>query len=1028
MAATCTEAGKAAGHHCSRCDYTDGGEVVAALGHTEEVVPAVAATYDATGLTEGKKCSVCGEILVAQEATPKLQYTITIAVEHGTVTTNGQTVESMPVDKGTPASELSSLTVTPDEHYHFVKWQMLYEGNYIDIPNDATVQSNLTVRPLIEIDTFKVTWKNEDGTVLEEDENVVFGTKPSFEGAMPTKAKDENYTYEFSGWDKELADVSDNVTYTAKYNATLNWLLDNNISVNRILKATPELSFEMEAGSFDTGDFPGSGNKSDLPYLAYNGSYGVGTYVMLDFTGDNMPAIEFFKGVVNASFCREGEVDDINTKGITMVSGIRDNTGESWSGKVWGGVQSDTPMDRQISLIGFYGLGFIAGSTQQNFIKDVIAGYGMADLATTYSDTHFRMICGFSQASGNSLQFEFALINLDTNKIACRTSMWFNPVVDPSYYTGNIVVYGTHFKTLKIDKAYLLLDGAQMDAEINKFASEEVKKIDNIDLHKALSNNEGEVTLLRGTNNYGWDSTLLGQDATHDFAYVGYNGSYGVNDFVVVDFTGENMPVIEFNKPVLNGSYYYNSELQDLSNNTGYVLINGFRNKIRIDEDWSDALRLVGWKGIYNIGFNDSNGPEIQRRHIVLTDKFGILDLSGDELKNTHFRMICGFTENSFEWIIINLDTNEVLESISCPIVNDLAEGKIALYGALNKDIKLDKVYPVEENTTIELVKSKYISQFKDNAPKLVNSQVELNVSDYVSSESFKLSVKSSSGVMEITDSTFTLPSDGEYTLVLEENGKAKAELALVANKFIVESNISTYKGTWDYDKQSVVLEECTNDQTIGRAVDMNCQNDQTYIAYNGNYGIGDYVVVDFTGDNMPIFSFFTAHVCNSMLKVDGQDDMTYNKRLIVTNGWRNSDGTNVSDYDGNRNKWIRSHGPYGLIHVESGGVIDWNHALDYGITKLQSVSDHKFRMIIGYSNVTDEGSLTCDIWIYDLTDGQTVVDYSNSQDWEFPDGYFNGSIQLFGAYGKTITLDKVYAIEEDTTMSALKTKYTPAA
>ena len=33
VAATCTTAGKEAGHHCSRCDYTDGGEAIAALGH-----------------------------------------------------------------------------------------------------------------------------------------------------------------------------------------------------------------------------------------------------------------------------------------------------------------------------------------------------------------------------------------------------------------------------------------------------------------------------------------------------------------------------------------------------------------------------------------------------------------------------------------------------------------------------------------------------------------------------------------------------------------------------------------------------------------------------------------------------------------------------------------------------------------------------------------------------------------------------------------------------------------------------------
>ena len=42
--------------------------------HTEETIPAVAATFDSTGLTEGKRCSDCGEILEAQQTVSKLDY------------------------------------------------------------------------------------------------------------------------------------------------------------------------------------------------------------------------------------------------------------------------------------------------------------------------------------------------------------------------------------------------------------------------------------------------------------------------------------------------------------------------------------------------------------------------------------------------------------------------------------------------------------------------------------------------------------------------------------------------------------------------------------------------------------------------------------------------------------------------------------------------------------------------------------------------------------------------------------------
>ena len=67
VAPTCTATGLTEGKHCSVCNEVLVAQtVVAATGHTEVVDAAVAATCTATGLTEGKHCSVCGEVLVAQ--------------------------------------------------------------------------------------------------------------------------------------------------------------------------------------------------------------------------------------------------------------------------------------------------------------------------------------------------------------------------------------------------------------------------------------------------------------------------------------------------------------------------------------------------------------------------------------------------------------------------------------------------------------------------------------------------------------------------------------------------------------------------------------------------------------------------------------------------------------------------------------------------------------------------------------------------------------------------------------------------
>ena len=76
VTATCTESGLTEGKHCSVCNEVIVAQTaVAALGHTEVVDAAVAATCSDTGLTEGKHCSVCNEVLVVQSVVDALGHT-----------------------------------------------------------------------------------------------------------------------------------------------------------------------------------------------------------------------------------------------------------------------------------------------------------------------------------------------------------------------------------------------------------------------------------------------------------------------------------------------------------------------------------------------------------------------------------------------------------------------------------------------------------------------------------------------------------------------------------------------------------------------------------------------------------------------------------------------------------------------------------------------------------------------------------------------------------------------------------------
>ena len=76
--------------------------------------------------------------------------------------------------------------------------------------------------------TFTITWKNADGTVLKTD-SVTYGTTPAYSGTTPTKTATAQYTYTFKGWDSDITAATKDTTYIAVYDQnvrsyTITWL------------------------------------------------------------------------------------------------------------------------------------------------------------------------------------------------------------------------------------------------------------------------------------------------------------------------------------------------------------------------------------------------------------------------------------------------------------------------------------------------------------------------------------------------------------------------------------------------------------------------------------------------------------------------------------------------------------------------------------------------------------------------------------------------------------------------------------
>ena len=136
-------------------------------------------------------------------------YTITFLNYDGSVHLSGL----MPYGT-TPVCDNPTRESTAEFDFYFMKWT----PSVVSVTGDATymaVYDEVTRK-------YTVTWKNEDGTVLETDNDVPYGTTPSYDGAEPTKKGDAQYSYTFSKWHIELSAVTGNITYIATYAQTVN--------------------------------------------------------------------------------------------------------------------------------------------------------------------------------------------------------------------------------------------------------------------------------------------------------------------------------------------------------------------------------------------------------------------------------------------------------------------------------------------------------------------------------------------------------------------------------------------------------------------------------------------------------------------------------------------------------------------------------------------------------------------------------------------------------------------------------------
>lgn len=139
------------------------------------------------------------------------------------------------------------ILLTDDDGNCTQWWEVEAKDNYyhcIHPENDTYYEWDSSQNKWVE-KKFTITWKDWDGSTITT-YSVPYGTQAEWLSTNPTREKNVDYTYDFTGWSPALGKVTSDVTYTATYEAkqikyTITFVQDGGVEIERHLLARDEV-------------------------------------------------------------------------------------------------------------------------------------------------------------------------------------------------------------------------------------------------------------------------------------------------------------------------------------------------------------------------------------------------------------------------------------------------------------------------------------------------------------------------------------------------------------------------------------------------------------------------------------------------------------------------------------------------------------------------------------------------------------------------------------------------------------------
>ena len=725
------------------------------------------------------------------------------------------------------------------------------------------------------------------------------------------------------------------------------WMAENNITAHDYTLISPDGKVALDSGYFN------SYVNNNTPYIAFNGEEGVGygekTYMMVDFTGKNLPQVAFFCDKVTPSIT-DGE------NGIIFTNGITNNSGKDF-------YTTKLNMSR-LTVFGPQKASFpeFDNRARMKALGSIEDPCAMSYHALSDTDS-YRYIVGFEETNRTYVVARIILINMTTGervfdyKEKYTTSNGLGSLDLDNDYFGSIVLYGRYGLPTVLDKVHLPITDLDDIYELDKAASFKASYIKQYDLNVTV-NVSDYIDIPDG------DYEFIVYDPNHEEVAIGADGSF--------QYTKTGKYTLYFD-PLQEG-----------------VRASAISVRVMYDLDNAVAPDYFEIEGAIMSGPTDAGVMENTKAAYV---KEGARSIQAYTIDGKSGSVDFGISRNFLEFVFLSSRVRGITFE-----VYSLKATTYAFRPEDKKPIKLDYTGSVPAETWTKLT---------------ITREMYMRNSDVYNGKGYCL-------VLSFT------PTEGKFLsreAIYIDNvqllvSAAEPEISNKAQAFLTENNVTLHGAQAVSDDMQIQLQEGYYQKNWYEITN----DDVPYVAYNGNYGAGTYVVVDFTGKNVPQIALFVDKVTSSL--TDG------NEGLYIHTGMIKKNGDLVSDTDGGRITFLgpnkiefarpdaegRVGKQFGTKAYQTDGTTD-SAGTTVSPLSIRGLEDGvHYRYVVGIKTVKEEsttkGRIVLDIMLINLDTKQEVVRYEWSEATvALHDLIDGGNIVMYGRYNTAITLDKIYPV-----------------